>query len=231
MSIEKYLSLLQYSELYFTRVDRFADEFEGSIPEKEDIQTDIEELLTAFRSLIHLDCWHVNETESVTMWERYAPKGIVIKSDIEHILNALDVEEDHSIHLCEVEYIDFSEEEISLVDQGDDSRSSNLYGPCRYKRDYFTEEREIRLITNVQAAHSRRNELENESFELDEFKQMEEEAIRIDVNLGELIKDVIIHPAADEFTIQAIKSVTERTHELGDRVHSSSIDGIPPFQK
>ena len=82
------------------------------------------------------------------MWEFHAPKGVTIRSTLDHLLRSLDSEAHFTIHMGEVKYINFSEDNLNLIDYGDDSRSGNLFEPFQYKREYFTEEREIRIMTN-----------------------------------------------------------------------------------
>lgn len=229
LSVEQYLSLLLNSSLYFSRTDRFTDEFEGTLPNASDLDPDVKPLYRKFRRLVHMNCWHVNKTESILMWDSYAPSGVVIKTSLPRLIDALDAEEDYSIHICEVDYLNFSHTDIQLLDRDEDSRSGNLFDLFQYKREYYSEEREIRLITNTMADYTLRGELEGESLSVDEWEEYVEDEIRIKVDLNQLLEEVIIHPSSDKENIKALKTVTNRIHNLGDRIIRSEIEGKPSF--
>lgn len=229
LSIEQYLSLLLNSSLYFSRADRFADEFEGTLPEATDLDPVFKDLYQQFKKLIHLNCWNVNRVESILMWDSYAPRGVVIKTTLGDLINSLDAEDDFTIHVCEVEYINFTNSNINLVDRTDGSRRGNTLDLFQYKREYYSGEREIRLITNTQAAYSRRDVLEGQRQSIDEWAQYEEEEIRIDIDLDFLLGEVIVHPEADQNTVKALKAITDRIHGLGNRLSRSQIEGEPSF--
>lgn len=229
LSIEQYLSLLLNSSLYFSRADRFGDEFEGTLPPATYLDPDIKPIYRAYRTLVHLNCWHVDCTESILMWNSYAPEGIVIKTTLDNIIDSLDAEDNFSIHIGEVEYIDFTKSSLDLIDRSSESRRGNVIDLFQYKRKYYSDEREIRLITNTQATYERRNEPQGGSQPVDALKQYEEEEIRIDSDLDCLLGDVIVHPGANQNTMKALKAITDRTHGLGDRLSRSEVEGEPSF--
>src|SRR5437870_3042737 len=87
MDFAKLVSLLQSGSLHFARADRLGDPFEGSYsaPFHLALETELAQALppeavqqattnfhTATQGMpqrIYVNCWHVNEYESVAMWE------------------------------------------------------------------------------------------------------------------------------------------------------------------
>ncbi len=97
----KFISMLEEKSLWFTRVDRLGDSFEGSTPRAEveywknhrnayPNQKEIADRNECFlrdmaklsRESTFVNCWHVNEHESVAMWQLYAKEktSIAIQS-------------------------------------------------------------------------------------------------------------------------------------------------------
>lgn len=85
MSLEKYLSLLTTSKLYFCRLDKLEDPWEGTYPKE--IRDWLKEQVTEeqkagidryFESHVKIEnfvsCWHANEYESAAMWDLYGSR-------------------------------------------------------------------------------------------------------------------------------------------------------------
>lgn len=232
MSTPKFLSLLNTSQLYFTNVERFSDEFEGAIPSSENLEESVDAIHKAMYSLTHISCWNLNSSESVTMWKLYAPRGVVIQTTLNRLIQSLDEEEDYSMHIGEVEYIDYTADDINIWDNDGSGNVRSFYRPFSYKREYFSEEGEIRMMTNTQASQSFREEYgEGTSMSTSEFEQFREPALHINVELDSLIDNVIVNPGATEETVQALRSLSSQTHDIGDRVQKSSIVGLPDFHE
>jgi hypothetical protein len=102
MDFTKFVSLLDSQQLYFTRVDKFDDPFEGSLPKinvaarqhfPDGITPEVREALIKVMAntgeinqkwpRFHaINCWHMNEHESAAMWKLYlkSNEGISIQS-------------------------------------------------------------------------------------------------------------------------------------------------------
>lgn len=66
------MSILNRDALYFCRVDRYPDPFEGSRPKPQASKSDDKTEVARFeRKYIFGNCWHINERESAAMWEQY----------------------------------------------------------------------------------------------------------------------------------------------------------------
>ena len=88
MNIEKFLSILENSELFFSRLDVLEDKYEGHLPKKnKDIivnlsnEKSVIDYYLSLKKHCHVNCWHMNDEESAGMWSSYAPgnSGIAIK--------------------------------------------------------------------------------------------------------------------------------------------------------
>ena len=102
MDFTKLFSLIDSDCLYFSRADKLGDPFEGSWPKsnvaaRECVQSDLPpgmeaifefdkqralQLYAEMPKYTAINCWHVNEHESVAMWSQYlkSDAGIAIQS-------------------------------------------------------------------------------------------------------------------------------------------------------
>ncbi len=141
MDLAKFMSLLEFREIYFPRGDCFEDKLEGSYskPTIEQLTQNIFVNLSLFgispsynevrelvklinqinRLSIFINCWHMNEYESYAMWDIYSKdgKGIAIQSTTDKIAASLD-SQTLNIIAGKVHYLDFESEEFKIVPIG-----------------------------------------------------------------------------------------------------------------
>jgi hypothetical protein len=103
MDILKFISLLDKKSLFFTRLDKLDDPFEGSITKHR--QSEREALEKRYGAILYKDssrfvesiikntivnCWHMNAGESAAMWQLYVPgnQGIVVRSTIDRLIRS-----------------------------------------------------------------------------------------------------------------------------------------------
>jgi hypothetical protein len=105
LTFSKYISLITYRALWFSKLNIFTDRYEGAMPTVADagmlaehqkltrlldpsMHEQIDDMnkknVEDGRELIVTNCWFISEFESERMWEQYAkgPEGIAIKSSI-----------------------------------------------------------------------------------------------------------------------------------------------------
>lgn len=105
MTIGKFLSLLKEKALFFARLDKFDDSYEGS---RTWLQKAWQQRSNKLRqekglppisplnieSIIQntiVNCWHMRDYESVPMWERYVKgEGVTIQSTYERLSSSFD---------------------------------------------------------------------------------------------------------------------------------------------
>src|SRR5664279_3155794 len=140
MSLTKFLWMLQKAALYFSRSDLMGDPFEGhssrvtAMSEDSFVAAQMTDPIFAemgeavhrrnFRELIakvpseklelFVNCWHMNEHESLAMWKLYASQreSICIQTTFRKLETALP----HEAFLGMVKYIDYDRQYISLAD-------------------------------------------------------------------------------------------------------------------
>jgi hypothetical protein len=164
MDFTKFVSMLSSQGLYFARGDNLGDRFEGSLTAGHIARRAETEQRMKKRGSIKahalsqdmakariertiVNCWHMNEVESMAMWKLYltTSEGIAIRSTFGRLTSAFpQFEEAHQgrtardglirIQIAKVRYVTFDDPEISK-------------GPLiMLKRKSFEHEREIRAI-------------------------------------------------------------------------------------
>jgi hypothetical protein len=154
----KLLDLINSKSLYFTRSDCFEDKFEGSLPipsiqfrkkyfeslnklypEADYSEKSFDKLNREFKKEIALNCWHMNDFESVAMWKLYlkSNEGIAIQTTYSRLVKSLESSE-IKFMLGVVNYIDYENDFLS---------PDNLLRPFLHKRKSFIHEHELRCLT------------------------------------------------------------------------------------
>ena len=158
MDFVKYVSLLDKQALFFERVDRLGDPFEGSLSAMNatlrpylyrDVPEDsrkallkmIGPILKSARASIIVNCWHENEVESDFMWRLYAKDngGVAIKTTFDALSRSFTCSD--SIFISRINYVDY---DTTLIPE------RNSLEICLYKRKSFEHEREVRALTMLE---------------------------------------------------------------------------------
>jgi hypothetical protein len=164
MDFTKLVSILERRELFFARIDKVDDPYEGTITDfnrRERMPTykaqypdmteeqlrnifdnidNYSQILRSGRMLIN--CWHMNHFESAAMWELYAQRnsGIAIKTTYKRLKDSLDKGTPDLIKFGLVKYIDFENEWVP---------EDNMYHLFLRKRKSFQHENELRAILEL----------------------------------------------------------------------------------
>src|SRR5688572_17832706 len=105
MDFTKYVAMLDGGAIYFTRADRFADPFEGTLTRRTRFvpRARPDEL----RRRVFINCWHRNDHESAAMWRIYlkSDEGVAIQSSSRRLRDALAGAGD--VLIGEVRYLDY----------------------------------------------------------------------------------------------------------------------------
>jgi hypothetical protein len=204
MNIEKFLSILENSELFFSRLDALEDKYEGHLPKKnKDIivnlinKKNIIDHYLFLKKHCHVNCWHMNDEESVSMWSSYAPgnSGIAIKSTIGRLKKAFkDAVED--IIIGPVSYIDYDNDSI---------KEDSSFATSFYKRKNYKSEQEVRAFTSTMSNCTLNS---NGGYNLENETVASGISIKIDLSL--LIEKIYVHPNAPIWFYELIKSIMKR---------------------
>ena len=239
MSLEKFVSILATGSLFFTRVDKFNDPFEGAIPplmtymyeiasnsveniEKEDLKLEQKRAENWYKYIM-CNCWHQNEEESMAMWEKYQlpNSGIAIKTTMRNLKNSLSDELD--VFIGQIRYSSFAHYEINYTyDYWSAERSdiTRIYFPYFYKRKAFEYEHEVRLIIDTYPLvndyfNKHIGDIPIETLLQTGFPEIWETGVSLKVDVEPLIGEtgeIIISPYTEDWVTEAVRSVV---HQYG----------------
>jgi len=219
MDFTQFISILDKSALFFTRVDNLEDPFEGSCPievvklllKNANLQTDTEYVKGFFKKLnkcTAVNCWHLNQYESDAMWKIYlkSNEGIAVQSSFERLRDSLR-DEIHDIFIGKVEYVDY--DKIGKV--------TNPYlwltNSILRKRKIFKHEQELRAVIRKLP----KRELSPSS------KSTIGEGIYVPVDLNILIDKIFLAPTSLQWQFDLLKSTISK-YRLNKEVLQSSLD-------
>ena len=221
LDFTKLLSMLSTRSMYFARVDKLNDPFEGSNPKanvylrqsaarvlpKEVKEKYLQSRLAIgdvskdYRKHIAVNCWHMNEHESAAMWKLYLSRneeGVAIQSTFKKLKSSFVCEED--VFVGTVKYIDYETDYI----EGD---NPNLLAPFMHKRISFSHEREVRALVSVTP---------------------EEHGKLLKVDLDALVERIYVAPNAADWFKELVKEVISIYGEKFEVV-DSSLSNRPVF--
>lgn len=220
LDIIKFLSLIKNKQLFFCRLDKLEDRFEGTIPkisgnhltdwykylrDNENFFTDptsdsmIDDMVNedlkfreTLKSFTCVNCWNEFKGESYALWKIYSDlnQGILIKSSFERIINALN-ESNEIIYCSRIKYIDFEIDSFSL---------GNTIIPFIHKHKAYSYEEEIRLI----------HEIPNDGWKHNWDKSKYKNGIMINVNLQELISEIVISPFSPDWFMELVEDILKK---------------------
>ncbi len=240
VDLPKYLAMLQTRALFFCRLDRLGDPFEGSLTratldleratvehmfaemgaltdsQKEarvdELSRNMSRVARAIRRWCAVNCWHVNDHESAAMWDIYARAGagVAIQSTFRGLRRSLEGAES-KVYLGKVSYVDYSSAVIPR---------RNLFAAIMTKRKSFEHDQELRAVVSEWAM--------TPTDELDFDGSLWETGLNVDVELTELVERICVAPTAPEWFAEVIRRVTAR-YGFEWSVDQSSLLGEPLF--
>jgi hypothetical protein len=219
MDLTKFVSLLQRKSLFFCRLDKLEDHFEGTTAKsnwqhrydlyatqylgspkikkltKEEILKNIEEDFEAeskMKALKTICCWNISDSESAALWKIYSDfnQGIMITSKVTSIIEAFKgTKED--IDLSEVKYINHSSDKMP---------DGNMMYPVIHKHKAYSYEKELRLIHTVDFGNGLLYDWKKEEIEQGKY---------LNVDLDKLIDEIILSPYSPNWYVDLIENLCE----------------------
>lgn len=193
MDFTQLVDLLANRHLFFARLDRLDDPYEGARTRAEarlarspyvrfDRDTDL-------RRFVYVNCWYLAPHESLAMWRIYcrSPEGVAVRSTPARLAAAL-ANEPRRISAGRVRYLDYDRERRAKPD--------GLL-PFMCKRRSFEFENELRLLHYDEAAHDGGEPEGPPGF-----------SARVDVN--ELIQDVVLAPSSGGWLVELVRMVANK---------------------
>ena len=229
LDLTKFISLLQRKALFFCRLDKLEDRFEGTAPKanipsrkewyrrvptrdytEDEIDAEVREYIEfekKLKSLHCINCWNRNDSESAALWKIYSGlnNGIMIMSSVQKLDKSLKAAS-QTIYCSEIKYHYYDQEPIP---------EGNTFYPIIHKQKAYNYEEELRLIHMVS----------QQGWVHDWSKEEVEEGVYIQANLDELITEIVISPHAPNWFFKMVEGLTE-VYGLDKPVRKSSL--TPP---
>ncbi len=189
MPFVAFVDLLQRRKLFFTRLEKLADPYEGFYsPEiRPALEWKVPKAVVRAaekfsRRNYCVSCWHENEDESAAMWSIYSSSdGIAVRSTVRRLKDALE-EEGRDVFIAKVRY---------------SALTAPAASPLAYKRKSFEHEKEVRIWC---LEPSRQDGQEHGTY--------------VSVDLATLIEAVFISPTAGHWVTEVVQS-TLNLHGCG----------------
>jgi hypothetical protein len=221
MSFVKFMSLLDRSSLYFARVDRLGDPFEGSFARR-NLTGDLrpEEMISTYsgtepgskrvgarpstpeerrasfilaQRMTYANCWHMNEHESAAMWSVYSRsgEGIAIQSTFQRLRDSFNSTDGDQDVTIGV--VSYIDYEIDAVPE-----SSSLFRFLS-KRKSYEHERELRVLSFGRIPSNIERPINPLTVPTQPGKY-------IDVSLPTLIESVHVSPKSPDWVTDLVRS-------------------------
>lgn len=196
MDFPKFTHLLVTENIWFNRIDKFKDKFEGTYPvankmkRKEIYRNEIQlpqegyDIAQNFlRERLYVSCFHNNDYESAAMWSLYSKDaGVAIKTTAKRLKNCFKNEE-KDIEITKVTYTDYD---------NDFMPERNILYLGVYKRKSFEHEKEVRCLF------------------LDYHHKINDNGLYIKVDLEELIEEIYISPDAPSYMQPIVEELVKK---------------------
>jgi len=194
LDFTKFVSLLDKQSLYFSRIDKLEDPYEGIYPNPTRCQWN--ELEPRFKESIKyielynkkvnfINSWHINDYESAAMWKIYlkSDEGVAIQSTFNRLAQSFgDTRE--VVYIGEVDYIDYNSQSIQF---------DNCFRPLLCKRKSFEYEHEWRAVyfyPNPEAP--------------------KELGLNIHIDLSHLIDKIYVAPTSEDWFKELVDSILNK---------------------
>lgn len=175
-------------------------------------QGELFHLMNMFRKSSYLNCWHMNDSESMAMWKAYITggDGVLIKSTYSKLKSAIDVFDDYTYRMGRVDYLSWLDDGVE--EEIDEEKRNNWLYPLVYKQEEYEYEAEVRaIITKRAKVRSDENPT----------------GIFVPTDLNCLIDSVIVSPNSPPWgTVEFWEDIC-RKYKLRTNVEKSSLEVTP----
>ncbi len=232
MPFSKFVSLLVYQSVWFSKLNILQDQFEGMMPHatKEMMQARDQVLKKNFppeyhsqfdemasrneqdgRELSVVSCWFLGENESDRMWHEYggSKEAVVIKSTVKSLIENVGVPHDkHATHIGRVTYVDHKTHMMTEYHANQGYERAFLKDAERYGH-----EKELRIVTlNTKSRNcvspegKPYGEAEVQGKNMNNF---ENPGLYVAVRLKSLISEIRVSPIADGWFYLLVRRIME----------------------
>ena len=191
MEFHKFISLLHFQTLHFTRADRFEDAFEKKNVMDAFLQGPGAKTLQKAGKTgspgIYISCWTHQEKESYAMWQIYArDHGVAVQTRVAKLQNAL---ADPRVKVFKVRYLD-----LDGARAGRQGKEKLLAYTCKPKA--YEYEQEVRALVADPG---------------------EDSSINIKVQVAELIESIYISPFSGPWFVDLVEDLVSNRYGLSHK--------------
>jgi len=202
MDLPKFLDFLDRGALYFGRLDKLEDPYEGLPSEEEFDALRKDPGLSWMADLLHgsnkynifVNSWHIAEHEPAAMWKLYAgvDAGIALCSTYKRLVAAT-ARSAHKVR-------------VGLVHYGTPpSRGVETWELAMCKRKSFEHEREVRAI--IPPAGLTFSSKQTSAGPRASVSQHKKHGIHVPVRMNDLVTEVVLSPTAPAWVTQTVSHV------------------------
>jgi len=228
MDFYKFISLLQFKAIWFSKLQVLEDQYEGTFPfidyqsfkERDNniqewikrenktnaVLSTVDDNINHGRELAVVNCWNLNEDEDIKMWENYTSgnTGVLIRSTLGRLRRAIPCDPQIT-RIDKVKYVDMENYKLGNV------AAAQVFERALLKSSEYSYENELRILTLNLAIDYCLNEDGSEITELQkqgpgQYKE-DRKGIYIKVDTNLLIKNVVISPKASYYFYNLIKGL------------------------
>lgn len=198
----KFFDLLHNQKLFFCRGDLFEDKFEGAFTKSlkhavdeafrtNKIESTADEFKKKLRERVFVNCWHASANDSMAMWNLYgrSSAAVAVTTTVGKLRDAMESAKlNHEIYITRVEYVNHWHDPSLVFNP-----YSNVFA---YKTVAYEYEKEVRVI--IDRFH--------EDFDL----PAQSGGMFVGIELGKLIRSIVVSPEAPSWFINLVEGVTEK---------------------
>jgi hypothetical protein len=233
MPFPKFISLLTYRALWFSKLKILEDTYEGMTPSglKREMHEDNQQYKAQFdtpefhsqidkwldkneddsRELLVVSCWFLGEHDSQRMWRDYgrSSEAVAVKSTIGRLARYVLVPRDeHVSHLGLVSYVDHNTHTMSAHEAHQRHERAFLKD-----KERFAHEQEIRIVTlNVKTTSCA--SMEGKPYTAEEvagkhMNNFENPGLYVGVRLDSLIAKVVVSPTTEKWFEKLVRRIVD----------------------
>ena len=210
MTLAKFVSLLDEQALFFCRLDRLGDEYEGALPRRwqREVRSPPREAAKAkrLRQSCYVNCWNMSDDENEALWRLYGTQeaSIAIRTTYDQLVDVLRAND--GVYLGLITYVDYDK---------DKGRMRSDLERVMHKRRAFRHEEEARFVKVLDGSLGRRPA---------------PAGLYVSVALERLVHGIYIDPYAPEWFEKVVRAVVARfAPRLRRRITWSSMKADPLF--
>jgi hypothetical protein len=233
MPFAKFISLITYQALWFSKLNILQDTYEGLLPveSRREMREEGQEIKSWFntpefhrqidawpdqnendgRELLVVNCWFLGERPSERMWSEYGGShdAVAIKSTIGRLANNVFVPRDeHRSHIGLVSYIDYGSHRMSSYEANQAIERAFLKD-----KERFSHEQEIRIVT-MSIKTTSCVSMEGKKYTAEEvsgknMNNFENPGLYVGVRLDRLITEVVVSPNTQDWFEKLVRRIVE----------------------